>query len=891
MDAIASDDCYESVWRPVFTRLAEHLRAHAVPEARTVVLLPFAQLLPWAQRFWARWQPEGFAPRFATTRSWARTLAAWVPAAGDFTGEAARDVLTARSLLERAGLGSERALLAAPLQEAAAQLAPAVAAVPPPQRAAWGEHARSLLPTPEASQPLRYEAAVARIALEWVLASSHPTDVLFTPAVRAVADALVLLEGLQPDPLAQALCAYWNDSGGTPALVLQLQKEELLRATDDAKPRIAVHAASDGEDEAQRAAACVLARLGACRTLGVDSENAPQPTIPKSERLLVQGRTRVALGAIDRALTRRIRAQLEGAGVAVRDETGWTLSTTRAAAQTMALLQACAWDAASDAVLDALKQASAVDGATRDAFERILRADPAPRWRSVVARDWSELPPQAELVAAVERWRARLHAARPLADWLRALRELLQASGLWAPFEGDAAGALVLQALRLHEALQLGMDDWDGAAQRLTLAEFTRWADAVLEAARYVPPAPEDARVVVLPLAQLLARPFDALVLPGCDEKRLPAAPEPLGPWSEAQRSAWGLPTRAQLAAAQRAAWRTAMQLPAADLLWRSSDEGGEPLLPSPLLQALQCDGVTEPGVDARCAREVCAAPTLRPAPSAAPLPVRKLSASMYADLRACPYRFFALRQLGVQEVGELEAEIDKRDFGSWLHLVLQHFHERLRDAPASDTTVRMDLLDAAAQSATAQLGLDAGGFLPFAATWPQLRAGYLRWLAQHEEQGAVFLQAELALEQALDEWRLVGKLDRVDEVAESHESPEAPEVPEGAHIPFVIDYKTESATKTRQRIADGAEDTQLAFYAALLGAERLRAAYVNVGERGETATYEQQDVLALRTLLRAGIRSDLGRIAAGAPLPALGEGPVCDFCAARGLCRKDFWQ
>jgi ATP-dependent helicase/nuclease subunit B len=63
------------------------------------------------------------------------------------------------------------------------------------------------------------------------------------------------------------------------------------------------------------------------------------------------------------------------------------------------------------------------------------------------------------------------------------------------------------------------------------------------------------------------------------------------------------------------------------------------------------------------------------------------------------------------------------------------------------------------------------------------------------------------------------------------------------------------------------------------------------VGERGETATYEQQDVLALRTLLRAGIRSDLGRIAAGAPLPALGEGPVCDFCAARGLCRKDFWQ
>jgi ATP-dependent helicase/nuclease subunit B len=24
--------------------------------------------------------------------------------------------------------------------------------------------------------------------------------------------------------------------------------------------------------------------------------------------------------------------------------------------------------------------------------------------------------------------------------------------------------------------------------------------------------------------------------------------------------------------------------------------------------------------------------------------------------------------------------------------------------------------------------------------------------------------------------------------------------------------------------------------------------------------------------------------------LPALGEGMACEYCAARGLCRKDFW-
>ena len=48
-----------------------------------------------------------------------------------------------------------------------------------------------------------------------------------------------------------------------------------------------------------------------------------------------------------------------------------------------------------------------------------------------------------------------------------------------------------------------------------------------------------------------------------------------------------------------------------------------------------------------------------------------QLSASSYEDLRRCPYRFFALRMLGLKEADEIEAEVDKRDFGTWLHGVL----------------------------------------------------------------------------------------------------------------------------------------------------------------------------------------------------------------------------
>jgi ATP-dependent helicase/nuclease subunit B len=77
---------------------------------------------------------------------------------------------------------------------------------------------------------------------------------------------------------------------------------------------------------------------------------------------LAQGRSPVALIAQDRQLTRRVGAMLAERGIAMRDETGWKLSTTRAAAGLMSLLRAMPWDASTDAVLDWLKNAPAFEG-------------------------------------------------------------------------------------------------------------------------------------------------------------------------------------------------------------------------------------------------------------------------------------------------------------------------------------------------------------------------------------------------------------------------------------------------------------------------------------------------------------------------------------------------
>jgi ATP-dependent helicase/nuclease subunit B len=86
-------------------------------------------------------------------------------------------------------------------------------------------------------------------------------------------------------------------------------------------------------------------------------------------------------------------------------------------------------------------------------------------------------------------------------------------------------------------------------------------------------------------------------------------------------------------------------------------------------------------------------------------------------------------------------------------------------------------------------------------------------------------------------------------------------------------------------------EDTQLAFYAALLPGRAVQAEYLNVGERGEIVEVPHKELAQATQLLREAIPSELRRIAQGAPLPALGEGRVCEFCAARGLCRRDAWS
>ena len=763
--------------------------------------------------------------------NWASRLQAplgpFEPGSGDLRLDAAFDLLNASSLLSAAGLAAQQNVLAERLVEAAASLARVASAVAPADRPAWGGQMHATLSAGLDSPVLALESAVAQIAVAWAASSSFPTDVIFS----ARPDLLVVLQGFQSDPLTDALLAAWT--GSTMALSLPAVSDH---------GHIDLHAAADAEDEAQQAAACVLARLA-------------------------QGLQPVALVAQDRVLTRRVRAMLARRGVAMRDETGWKLSTTRAAACVMGLLRAAVWDASTDAVLDWAKNAPAFSDASVTAAEIELRKAGVRLWRSVgpSLEAASALSDPATAILKL------LQRSRKLATWLHDLRTALRAAGQWEGLAADEAGQPVLEALHLDDGRESDLAPVD---VQMDLHDFTAWVSQTLEAASFLPLHPPVAQVVILPLPQLLGRSMQAVVLPGADEVRLPASPEPTGLWTPQQRLALGLQARSELAAAQRAAWDYALQFGVVDVLWRTS-EAGERLMPSSYVQMLLLDPLRLHAADPRAMRMIRATPLQAPMPVGSRLPVTKLSASAYEDLRRCPYRYFALRQLKLQASDELETELGKRDFGNWLHTLLSHFHEDLQASPTNDLGTRICMINSSAQRATRELALSDDEFLPFAAAWPRVRDGYLVWLAGHEAEGARFEEAEQWKETPLGRITLVGKIDRIDRL------------PDGQAM--LIDYKTENSKVTGDRIKDGREDTQLAFYAALIPDDTLAAAYVNVGEKEPTRTHQQHDIVALRDELCESIVNDFSRITAGAPLPALGEGQACTYCAARGLCRRDF--
>lgn len=925
-----------SPWHQVVTEIHLWQKMKHLTTTQLVVVLPFVQLIAPVRLAWGEVIGNGFLPRIETTQTWAARIGSMHVAGLGPHLNSALDNLQAREWLKR--VQNENTLefinaLVTPLVDMATELTHAAGAIAPWERENYWKKADFIaeqIPPGVAG----VEAALGPLAVAWAKATEKwATDALFILAqdsnnIKRKEIALIVVQAGGEDPLTYHLYQHWNKSSrlwlnlddnkwffpkslavsdtrsnlirGAHKNVLQysfnFDQKNILEDVQERSSQKYFHTisnisppqwqrAQDAEDEAQRAAAQIIT-------------------------LLNTGVMPVALCSQDRPIARRIGALLNRHGIPIADETGWTLSTTRCAAFVMGLIKAASPQATTDHVLDAFKtfpeNANFVHHL--DAMELYLRKTGQANWPQKKPLDcaieiqtlWQKINDLLNIL------RENNIQHQPLAIHLHALTRALKKSTAWSVLMADVAGREIIQVLHLDEITDQMQEQNNkneqtspsafiqkAQAAYMSYLEFMHWVDHAFESMTFIPPAPEQPQVVLTPLARIMLRPFAAVVIPGCDDSRLTASPHLSGFWSESDRVTLGMMNRTVWWKRLQAQWAQALRLPNVTLIWRTS-EGSQPLGPATLVQRVISP--SDPKSHKQQLTETRVIQQYEPVPEFAPAPKPEqcftspifLTASAYRVLRDCPYKYYAQYLLNLRELAELDGELTRRDYGNWLHAVLRDFHEKREQPDNTEVLLDSALLDKCAQEHAR--ALDQATLIPWQARWPALRDAYLNWLHQYERDGGHFLCAEFSMQYILSsQITLQGRIDRLDQKDTT---------------PIFIDYKTERRSKTESRVKDAYEDVQLPFYALLAQGqmphqpdipitqtENARAIYLSLDDRENLAkAIEQTALQEVKILLAQSMIHDIDRLQHGFPAYPIGQGQTCDYCAVKGLCRKDHW-
>ena len=646
-----------------------------------------------------------------------------------------------------------------------------------------------------------------------------------------------------------------------------------------------------------RAVVPISPLAGKLRLFGAQSLEEEARAAATQVRLwLAEGKRDIAIVAQDRLAARRVRALLERGHVLVKDETGWTFSTTAASALIMRWLDLVADDFYYQDLLDFLKSPlvlSQIERETRrdavSALELLIRE------HNVVSRlahylDVARANAQPACVTLLEAldtaragWQTR--RALPLAAWLKLLTDTLDRLGMRAPLARDLAGGQMLDMLARAAA------ELETASETFRFAEWRHWLNQRFESATFLDTG-IDSTVVFTHLPATRLRAFDAALLLGCDHAHLPSPPPASVFFNQAVRASLKLPT-----------WREALQTEQRDVAgllaraqetlvtWQAFQQGERNLL-SPLFELLATcheqaydTNLHDTQLSALLALQASTASTTahgRPAPrlEARAIP-KEISASGYGSLMNCPYQYFACHVLRLNELEEVQIDMEKRDFGSLVHRILHAFHHRHpllggQDPARLEASLREVSLPIFAP--LLRINYLSRAWL---AQWEKLIPAYVAWQLAREAQGWHWLGGEqservtFALANG-EQITLKGRLDRLDT---------------GGHGHAVIDYKMKAKNALAKQLKLPGEDVQLPVYALLAGEFATEAAYLSLDRDCVQTVQPEGDIQALARQVAMRLKTLFEALYAGAGLPAQGTEPVCAQCEMEGLCRRGYWM
>ncbi|QWD63421.1 PD-(D/E)XK nuclease family protein [Polynucleobacter sp. MWH-UH2A] len=663
------------------------------------------------------------------------------------------------------------------------------------------------------------------------------------------------------------------------------------------------------------------------------------------ESYLIAGKKNIALVAQDRLVARRARALLSRLGNAlrIRDETGWKLSTTRAAAALDSLLELmrAPKEGPSATILLEFLQNPYLDLAhslekTPESclgllaqLEDILVASQAKSgWETFMAAIEKANSyatshggsPNQQLIELIRlanglhgKWQT---ASFTCADAYQKLQIQLEATGMAGRLEKDAAGKQLLEALKCFD---LGSGPYGDLKMRLP--EWLSLLKTVIEEASYEEAGKDSqATLSILPLSSTRLREFDAVVIVGCDEQQLPAFAQPPLFFSDAlNRYLKSSTITAQYVQQARDLSQLLVSCPNVDLLWQSKSKSGEPLRPSAWIARLQIAlnqnalQVSDPNLKLYEGQSQPIQMAIgKPDPDLA-IPTT-ISPSAYKALRDCPYRYYVSSLLGLRKAKEFEEGFDASLAGQTLHALLKNFFQALKTEEKKPHSPTHDGDDVRRQWMIEHLmrfsekefeRLIAGDarVLGTLRDWQKQIPSFIDWQIKRENEGWRYHDAELPVgftvtlkdsDGVQRQMRIAGRADRFD----IHESDKS--------IAAVIDYKNQNMKKISSRAENVLDDPQLLIYARGANEDPVGAhlpgrtveqaewislkAKVSDDEEKQVRAHSVQDMPELMQQFSEQIVQDLNDLWARKSMQAFAPDSVCQYCDARGICRKGMW-
>lgn len=636
---------------------------------------------------------------------------------------------------------------------------------------------------------------------------------------------------------------------------------------------------------------------------------------------LLQGKRNIGIVSNDRRLARRVRALLERANIILVDSAGWTLSTTSAASVIMRWLDCIETNFGFQSLLDFLKSPYSANVSDHLHFTELVghfeesvvyRAGVVAdltRYLNTIERRQKEIDERAgngvseamfDLLNHLETAAQPLlelgsHQENSLETYFTALYSSLSKLGVLQTLEKDDAGAGVI------EEIETLVRCVAGAHHHIDWQTFRTWLARNFERRKFKP-AMTGSGVELMGLTESRLYQFDALVVGGATREHLPGDVAGSPFFNESVRAQLNLPSGFLPQQERLTDFRHLLQAAPRILVSCSTEDSGKPLPKSPWLQRIQsfhllAYGSTLEATEllrlTRSTQTLLASdeqdlPQKEVPPevgSVADLLPGTVSASSYQRLINCPFQFFSSGQLGLSETEEISSEVEKKDYGTSVHRVLQAFHSGTNDLPGPfGETLSNETIDEAkallSEIADVVFARDiklhpaARGWLNL---WKRVIPEYLAWQQLRERTWSTG-ETEYAMTKLIHsrpDVNIGGRIDRLDYCDDGIS---------------LVDYKTGKAP-SRSNITSG-ESVQLLFYALLTEKRPREVLALELSDEGisASASLQGENLDGLIDKETERLQSLTNSLIEGEVMPAWGDAETCQYCEFEGICRKELW-